>query len=117
MSIQNPLTPGPSPRRGEGRRNGAAVDDSGDVDVIHHGQGLAFGFEAGDDLFTVHARLDDLQSDLAMHRLCLFSHEYDAHAAYADLLQQLVGADDSAGAFGCVQADGGRSDSERRLEE
>ena len=41
----------------------------------------------------VHARLDDLQGDRALDRLGLLGHVDDAHAAFADLLQQLVGAD------------------------
>ena len=47
----------------------AAVEDAGDVDVVHHRQGLPLGLEAGDDLAAVHARLDDLEGDLALHRL------------------------------------------------
>ena len=46
------------------------------------------------DLLGVHARLDDLQRDLAAHGLRLLGHVDDAHAALADLLHQLVGADD-----------------------
>ena len=37
------------------------IEDLGDVLVVHHGQGLLLGLEAGDDLAAVHARLDDLQ--------------------------------------------------------
>ena len=47
----------------------------------------------------VHARLDDLQRDAALDRLGLLGHVDDAHAAFADLLQQLVGADLRAGLF------------------
>ena len=48
----------------------------------------------------VHARLDDLQRHLAADGLRLLGHVDDAHAPFADLLQQLVGADDRAGALG-----------------
>ena len=48
----------------------AGVEDLGDVLVVHHGQGLPFGLEAGDDLRGVHARLDDFQGHLAADRLC-----------------------------------------------
>ena len=68
--------------------------------MVHHRQGLPLGFEAGDHLPGVHARLDDLQRDRALDRLGLLGHEHDAHAAFADLLQQLVGADDRARALG-----------------
>ena len=74
-----------------------AVVHLGDVGMVHHGQGLALGLEPGDDLLRIHARLDDLQRHLAAHGLRLLGHVDDAHAAFADLLQQLVGADDRAG--------------------
>ena len=48
----------------------------------------------------VHARLDDLQGHLAADRLPLLGHVDDAHAAFADLLQELVAADEGAGPFG-----------------
>ena len=76
------------------------VEHLGDVGVVHHRQGLPLGLEPGDDLLGVHARLDDLQRHPAADRVRLLGHEDDAHAAFADLLQQLVGADDRAGAFG-----------------
>ena len=78
---------------GAARVGGAGVEDLGDVGVVHQGQRLPLGLEAGDDLLGVHARLDDLQGHLAAHRLGLLGHVDDAHAAFADLLQQLVGAD------------------------
>ena len=53
----------------------------------------------------VHAGLDDLQGHLAADRLLLLGHEDEAHAALADLLQQLVRADHRAGPLG----DGGSS--------
>src|SRR5205085_8145753 len=80
-----------------GRRDRAGVENAGDVDVVHHRQGLPFGLEAGDDLAAVHARLDDLERDLPANRLGLLGQEDDAHAAFADLLQELVPADDGAG--------------------
>lgn len=51
---------------------------------------------AGDDLFGVNARLDDLQSDLASNRLVLRSHEHHATITFPNLLEQLVMADASA---------------------
>ena len=47
----------------------------------------------------VHARLDDLEGDLAADRLLLLGHVDDAHAPLADLLEQLVGADARARPF------------------
>ena len=62
--------------------------------MVHQGQGLALGLEAGEDLAAVHAGLDELQRDRAPDRLGLLGHVDRAHAAFADRLQQLVGADD-----------------------
>ncbi len=73
---------------------GPNVEDAGDVDVVHHGQGLPLGLEAGDDLAAVHARLDDLERDLALHGVGLLRHVDRAHAAFADLLQDLIRTDD-----------------------
>ena len=76
------------------------VEDPGDVGVVHHRQGLALGLEPGDDLLRVHAGLDDLQRDPAADGLGLLGHVDGAHAAFADLLQELVGADGRAELFG-----------------
>ncbi len=51
---------------------GAAVEDFGDVRMIHEREGLALGLEAGDDLFRIHAQLDDLEGDTAFDRVALF---------------------------------------------
>ena len=71
----------------------------GDIGMVHQRQGLALGLEPGDDLLRIHPRLDDLQSHPAAHRLGLLGHVDDAHAPLADLLEQLVRANDRAGAF------------------
>ena len=84
----------------------ARVEHLGDVRVVHHRQRLPLGLEAGDHLPGVHARLDDLQRDGPLDRLGLLGHEHDAHAAFADLLQELVGADDRAGPLGDGVGDG-----------
>jgi hypothetical protein len=55
--------------------------------VIHQRKRLPFGFESGDDAFSVHARLDNLQGDLSADRCFLFCHENYAAPAFADLLQ------------------------------
>ena len=70
--------------------------------MVHQRQRLPLGLEAGDDLAGVHARLDDLEGDLAADRLLLLGHVDDAHAALADLLDQPVRADLGAGSLvGC----------------
>ena len=79
---------------------GAGVEDPRDARVLHQGQGLALGLEAGDDLLGVHPRLDDLQRDLAVDRSLLLGEEDDAHAALAELADDRVGADARAGPLG-----------------
>ena len=83
--------------------------------MIHHRQRLPLGLEARDDLTAVHARLDDLERDFALHRLHLLGHPHDAHAAFADLLQELVRTDDGAGAFADEIIDRGAAPHLRRL--
>ncbi len=55
--------------------------------MVHQGQGLAFGFEAGDDLAGVHAGLDDLERDPAADGLFLLGQVDHSHAAFANQLQ------------------------------
>ena len=92
----------------------AAVKDLGDVGVVHEGQGLPLGLEPGDHLAGVHARLDDLEGDLALHGLALLGHPDLAHAPFADPFQELVGADDGAGALGDGLIGVGRDRGRRR---
>ncbi len=94
------------------------VEDPGDVRVVHHGEGLALGLEPGDDLIAVHAGLDDLERDLATDGLLLLGHVDDAHAALADLLEQLVGTDPRARPFGqAVVSEGHRDRVDRPTQE
>ncbi len=78
----------------------AGVEDLGDVGMIHHGQRLAFRLEAGDDLFGVHAQLDDLERHAAADGLLLLGHVNGAATAFADFLQQLVAIDVIASLLG-----------------
>ena len=71
----------------------AGVEHLGDVRMVHHGQRLPLGFEAGDDLLGVHAQLDDLERDAAADRFLLLGHVDNPATAFADLLQQLIAAD------------------------
>ena len=95
------------------------IEHLGDVRMVHQRQRLPLGLEAGDHLPRVHARLDDLERDRPLDRLGLLGHEDDAHAAFADLLQQLVRADDRAGALGDgrLMVDGGIAANGRLLQE
>ena len=58
-----------------------------------------YTFEAGEELAGVHAGLDNLGGHLAAERLLLLGDENQAHAAFADLFKELVGADKGAGAL------------------
>ena len=84
---------------GASRVGRAGVEDLGDIGMIHHRQRLALGLEPGDHLARIHPRLDDLEGDLAVDRLRLLGHVDDPHPALADLLEQLVRADDRPGTF------------------
>jgi hypothetical protein len=68
--------------------------------MVHQRESLPLGLEPRDHLPGVHARLDDFERDRPLDRLGLLGHEDHAHAAFADLLQELVGADHCAGALG-----------------
>ena len=68
------------------------VQHSGDVRVLHEGQGLALRFKPSDHLPGVHARLDDFEGHLAPDRRLLFGHVDNAKPALADLFQNSVAA-------------------------
>ena len=72
---------------------GTGIEHAGNVDVIHDRQCLPFHFEPRDNLAAIHAGLNDLEGDFALHGLALLSHPHDSHAAFTDLLQQFVRAD------------------------
>jgi hypothetical protein len=72
---------------------GAGVEDFRDVGVIHQRKGLALGFEARNHVASVHAELDKLQRDGAADRVRLLAAPHDAHATFADLLEQAVSTD------------------------
>ncbi len=66
-------------------------------------QGLPLRLEAGEHRLGVHPRLDDLHRHRPLDRLGLLGHEDAAHAAGADLLDQLVLArEDGADAGGRI---------------
>ena len=90
-----------------------AVKDTGDVGMIHQGQGLALGLKAGHDLARVHAGLDDLESNFSPNGLLLLGHEDDAEAAFAYLLQELVRANHGTRGFRAWRIDG-RTAGDRR---
>jgi hypothetical protein len=82
--------------------SGAGVVNASDVRMVHHGEGLALGFEASDDGLCVHAQPDDFEGDTAAHGFLLFGHVNNTAAAFADLLQEFVPSNAIAGLFGEV---------------
>ena len=66
--------------------------------MVHEGQSLALGLEAGDDLASVHAGLDQLHGDAPADWLLLLGQPDLAHAAFADQFEQVVRTDDQFGA-------------------
>ena len=75
--------------------------------MVHHGQRLPLGLEPRHHFACVHAGLDDLQRHFAADGLPLRRHVHNAHAPFANLLQQLVGTDLGAGEFEVRQFNGG----------
>ncbi len=72
---------------------GAGIEDLGDGWVVHQGQRLAFGVEAGQHLRGVHAALDQLERDAALNGLCLLGLPDLAHAPFPQLLEKPIVAD------------------------
>ena len=64
----------------------ASIQHLGNVRMIHPGQGLSLGFEAGDDIASVQTGLDHFECDSPPDRLFLFGKEYDSPTAFPELL-------------------------------
>src|ERR1051325_6742925 len=77
----------------------AGVEDFGNVRMVHQSQGLPFGFEASNYLPGIHSQLDDFERDAAFHWLLLFRYIDGAEAAFAELFEKFVAANDSPRAF------------------
>ncbi len=69
---------------------GAGVQHLGDVGMVHEGQRLPFGLEAGQHLFGVHAGLDELDGDESADWFGLLGHEDGPHAALSDGFEEFV---------------------------
>ena len=70
-----------------------AVVYARDARVLHQRERLALGLEPDDDLRTVHPPLDHLQRHAAAHRLLLLGEVDRAHPAFAENVEDAVGAD------------------------
>src|ERR1035441_2864377 len=71
----------------------APVEDLRDIRMVQEREGLPPGFEAPDDLLSVHPQFDDLQSDQAVYRFLLLGLENHPKAALANPLEQPEAAD------------------------
>src|SRR5436309_7087055 len=69
------------------------IEDTGNMRMIHEGEGLALVLEARDDLPCVHAELNDFEGDLAPDGGELLSQVNDATAAFAEFLDEQIGTD------------------------
>jgi hypothetical protein len=85
------------------RVGGPGIEHAGDVRVVHQGQSLPFGLEAGNDLPGIHSRLDNLERDPAVDRRLLFRHVHHTHSTFANLFEQLVRANERARPLGWRQ--------------
>ncbi len=74
-------------------RRGAGVEDLGDGRMIHDGERLALGLKTSQSGFVVHAALDELERYHAADRDGLFGKPDLTHAAFAELLDQVVGSE------------------------
>ena len=81
-------------KEGLAGRGGAAVVNAGDVGVIHQGQRLAFGVEAGQHRSRIHADLDQFQGHPPLDRLGLLGPVDRAHAPFSEDFEQRVSAGD-----------------------
>src|SRR5262249_4249943 len=77
-------------------RSAAGIKNARDGRMLHHRQRLALGLEPCDDLPGVHPGLDDLQRHPAPEGLLLLGEPDLTHPTFAEVLQQLIGADADA---------------------
>ena len=84
--------------------SGAGVEHFSDGGVVHQGQSLAFGLEAGDHFAAVQTGFDQFERDAPAHGLLLLGQPDLAHAALADFLQQVIAANNGRGSLTGVQA-------------
>ena len=76
------------------------IEHLSNVGMVQQCQSLPLGFEAGDDLFGIHARLDDLQRDPALNGPLLLGQIHYRETAFAESAEQFVRANPPAYPFG-----------------
>src|SRR5215470_4767597 len=77
--------------------SGTGVEDFGDGGVIHDGEGLALGLETAEGRIVVHATAYEFESDIAADGSGLFGEPDLSHAAFAEFLEQAIGAEGFGG--------------------
>src|SRR5687768_16375512 len=68
----------------------AAVENPGDIRVVHQGERLSLTLESRDDLLRVHTGSDDFQRHLPTNGLALFGEPHDPKTTLADLSHQRI---------------------------
>ncbi len=82
--------------------SGTGVEHFGDGGVVHQGQGLALGREARDHFARIHPGFDQLESDSPPDWFFLLGQPDLAHAAFSDLLKEVIPVNDCTRHFGRV---------------
>lgn len=78
---------------------GTAIQNPGNVGMVHERQGLALRFEPGHDATGVHSPLDDFQRDLPAHRFPLFRQPDRAESALTEDRTERITPDLEPGVF------------------
>jgi hypothetical protein len=86
--------------------HGSGIEHAGDRGMIHRGQGLTLGLEAGDDAPGRETRTDELDRHRAPDRRLLLGSVDDPHAALAKNLDDPVRSDEAR--MGLGRRDGQR---------
>src|ERR1041384_6145510 len=73
--------------------SGPSIEYMSDVRMVHQRQRLSFCLDSGNDTPTVHAGLDDFQSDPATDGFLLFRDKNQSATSFTDLIEELVSAD------------------------
>jgi len=73
------------------------VEDFSDCRMIHEGERLTLGLKTRRDFACMHARSNELQRDAAAYWCFLLCKPHLSHAAAANELQQMIGANHARG--------------------
>ncbi len=82
------------------RRGRPGIEDTRDLRMVHHRQGLPLGLETSDHFRRIHPGFDQLQSHPPPHRMLLFGDINLPESPFADRFHQAIMADDPPNALG-----------------